>query len=572
MPVLLKLECSDWILEVVGPLIRLPSFLAPQYASVALNGNAHLFLCSPLTQELEPVTTRSCQYHPLFFENTTYDFYLQANDPAIDLQLPPAASRRHRSGQYIHQALNFGNDVGYFEVRINSPDVTALRLEVFPTKVDYRQDYLQMRDEVSAFARNLAMAVQARTFALALPHASGDRTLNEWIELLRYYFGLLMKTGNAIAENPHSLLERVSETIPVRKSRRVDLKRLDRKLRTGAIKSKPPFSSDSRVPELKRRTTFNTPENRYIKHLLLHTAHNLSLILHTRSSGDEDAELTAEERFFQEFRQHALRMLQPIQRLLTSHFLKNLEPQLPDVASSAVMLKHPHYVRFFKLGRIFNGGLSLGGQVLQVGVKNIAVLYEYWCFLTLVKLLAQDFELEQQTLIRQHHTRLVVTLAKGREAGVRFRDRATGRFLYLIYDKAFRSLPTVAQRPDNVIQLASESRLHILDAKYRLAYDEEYQARYGGIGPLAEDINTMHRYRDAIVTTDDSAPEGFARLVVAASVLFPYPDEEKYKAHRFYSSLSEVRIGGLPFLPRTTALLREYLQELLKTEGYSILK
>ena len=154
---------------------------------------------------------------------------------------------------------------------------------------------------------------------------------------------------------------------------------------------------------------------------------------------------------------------------------------------------------------------------------------------------------------------------------MRFLDPRTGRSLYLIYDRAFRNLPTVSQRPDNVIQLASERRLHILDAKYRLAYDDEYQAHYGGIGPLAEDINTMHRYRDAIATPDDSEIEGFARLVVAASILFPYPQEEKYSSHRFHRSLKEVRIGGLPFLLGASSLLQDYLRDILKAEGYSVL-
>jgi predicted component of viral defense system (DUF524 family) len=39
----------------------------------------------------------------------------------------------------------------------------------------------------------------------------------------------------------------------------------------------------------------------------------------------------------------------------------------------------------------------------------------------------------------------------------------------------------------------------VFDAKYKIDTSQDYQVRYGGIGPKEEDINTMHRYRDAIV-------------------------------------------------------------------------
>jgi len=55
----------------------------------------------------------------------------------------------------------------------------------------------------------------------------------------------------------------------------------------------------------------------------------------------------------------------------------------------------------------------------------------------------------------------------------------------------FKGLPTVSQRPDNVIQLASEERLYILDAKYRLAFDADYERQYGGVGPTGRMTSTQ---------------------------------------------------------------------------------
>ena len=111
-------------------------------------------------------------------------------------------------------------------------------------------------------------------------------------------------------------------------------------------------------------------------------------------------------------------------------------------------------------------------------------------------------------------------------------------------------------------------------------------------GPQEEDINTMHRYRDAIVYQSVSAAsEGaqtaggkeelnsvdrdrntsvspkyaspYERTMFGAYVLFPYRNQEEYKQHRFYKSIDEVNIGGLPFLPSATDLVAQMLDELI---------
>ena len=71
----------------------------------------------------------------------------------------------------------------------------------------------------------------------------------------------------------------------------------------------------------------------------------------------------------------------------------------------------------------------------------------------------------------------------------------------------------------------------------------------------------MHRYRDAIVYQNGASP--YERTMFGAYVLFPYSDLERYKTHRFYRSIEEVNIGGLPFLPSATELVAQMLEELI---------
>jgi len=448
-----------------------------------------------------------------------------------------------------------------------------LRFEVFPLKIDYRTDYLALRDDVAAMTRSLAMTVQARTFGSAAPAPSAEPTLAEWIALLKGYFEQFMRTANTVIDNPHMTLAIHARPAEIERARQVDERRLERRLRRplprGGALSVSGVSLPKSVPDVRRKTTFDNPENRYVKYLLLETLRKLQRISAAQDTGDEDADATAEQRFFQALRPEATAMIRRIQGALRATCFADLQPQLPSSLFSPVLRRHPAYSAFAQTARLLNSGLALSGGTLQIGIKNIAQLYEYWCFLRLVRLFRENFALEQQSLVQLRHLRLVVVLAKGKEAAVTFREAASDKKLCLLYDRMFKGLPTVSQRPDNVIQLASEERLYILDAKYRLSCDADYESRYGGPGPTIEDINTMHRYRDAIVIPHPLKPGEFKRGIVQGAVaLFPFAGETTYQNHRFFKSLAEVQIGGLPFLPGATTLAEIHIRGILKADGY----
>ena len=90
---------------------------------------------------------------------------------------------------------------------------------------------------------------------------------------------------------------------------------------------------------------------------------------------------------------------------------------------------------------------------------------------------------------------------------------------------------------------------------------------YGTPGPQESDINTMHRYRDAIVA--ESGASSYERTMFGAYVLFPYHDEEQYRNHKVYKSIEQGNIGGLPFLPSATTLVEQFIDELITDSSES---
>ncbi len=579
MPVLVEIETDSWKLEIVGRLPEFPPFLSiTANTKIDVRGSAALSAFDRRTKQLAPIGAGD-SIEPLLFENTDYDFYLEQKRGETGLSLPAAASLRHEFGRVSHHSINFRNDVGFFELKIASASGNVeARMEVFPTKIDYRDDYIRMRDEVAEITRNLVMTVQARTFGAAAATPAQHPTLVEWLSIARGYFDQLEAVANAIARRPHSALDRTVWSVPIDKSRRVDGRALARMLRKpvsrigGRVLSSG-VTLPERVPGVTSRLSFDTPANRYVKALLVETKRNLQHLIQAASTGDEDADLTAEEKFFEAARPEAQSLLRRVQVLLKTPYLKAVTTVPPVRPASMVLHHHPQYAAFVRVAQLFNGGLSVGGGPLQVGVKDIALLYEYWCFLKMMFLLRNHFELNQQTLVKLRHTRITVTLQKGFEAAIAYRDRLTGKELLLVYNRFFNRLPTIAQRPDNVIQLASDTTLYIFDAKYRLSFSQQYMRQFGGPGPTVDDVATMHRYRDAVVIPDAGKRGKYlTRVVAGAVVLFPYSDEDLYTKHRFFESIGAVDIGGLPFLPDTSEMVVSKLAELLRANGYSARK
>ena len=101
---------------------------------------------------------------------------------------------------------------------------------------------------------------------------------------------------------------------------------------------------------------------------------------------------------------------------------------------------------------------------------------------------------------------LFVNLEANRTAERVFQHPVTKEKIVLTYQKYEGNLPTLPQKPDTMLSIEKKGKdysyHYIFDAKYRIDYAKKgsyYQTRYQTPGPMEDDINTMHRYRDSIV-------------------------------------------------------------------------
>jgi hypothetical protein len=165
-------------------------------------------------------------------------------------------------------------------------------------------------------------------------------------------------------------------------------------------------------------------------------------------------------------------------------------------------------------------------------------------------------------LVKVNDKGMFVTLVRSQSGSIRYRNPKNGELFELLYNPLFKAGP-VNQKPDHVLSLkkigSDVTYKFVFDTKYKVnpaLQGSDYHNKYTQPGPEEEDINTMHRYRDAIMYQDNSQVQSQPqRNTYGAYVLFPYTDEEEYKSHAFYKSIEQVNIGGLPFLPGSTSLV-----------------
>lgn len=533
-------------------------------------------LFHPETKELSDWKTGLPSY-PLFYETQAYEIVIEKKQ---DIPL----TFFHKN-VYLRQAvkplgsmilsgvLNFQNEVGLtdLELRLNGQAILQLQFEIFPAKMDYKHDYQMILNDVNQQIYNLSFDFLRKTYNLTGLKETRHQSLTEFFTILQHVFGQLVQAVERINSSPHSkhqVENRVVEAGRLKKTGKESISYLTKRPhllvqddKLGFIPMNGQRYYPSHAIETKRHVDYDTNENRFIRWVLLRIANKLK---------DLKARLTEKGRLQDPMLARKLNDMQSqLQRLLKLDFLNVRE--MRQLSVSLVLQMAPGYREVYRNYLMLMKGLSIQSDLFRLSMKDLAQLYEYWCFLKIHDLLSRKYELLKQDIIKVSRTGVFVTLDKSQKAKMVYRNPKNGEIFTLYYNTlpSGEQTPTISQRPDNVLTLKKNDSdveyKYIFDAKYRLnpAYEgTPYRRDYKLPGPEESDINTMHRYRDAIVYAEGSGKE-LERSMFGAYVLFPYHDEEQYREHKFYKSIELINVGALPFLPESTKLMEAFLDEII---------
>jgi uncharacterized protein len=520
---------------------------------------------------------------PRLYEQTDYSIYvrgksdlplaLESRDPNLTRGLAVSDG-----GRTIYGLVNFGSQVGLteFQLRIGAQVELEFEAEVFPTKLDYLSDYQQLLAEVQEILTGLVLEYLRSTFQLGTASKVPQPTQLEWLTLLRHVAGELRQAIDTIAQRPQWALAREPQLTRVERARRPDSavrSAISRGKGAGRLlKLSGNVSLREQIPESKPRPTLDTPEHRWLAAQLSTIRRHLAVLR------QEEMRRDASDR-----RDQAIReidgLLSLVGRLAQSPPLVSTSGAPPSGFASLQLLKAPGYREAYRACLVLMLGLRLEGGPVRLSVKDLSLLYEYWCLLALVRLVAeqtgQAIPVRQLVAVEQQGLR--VLLQKGREHTVRF-PMSHGRRISVTYNPLFKGESVLTpQQPDMLMTVEDPDwpmvRL-VLDAKYRLETSPEYLQRYGSPGPPEDAINVLHRYRDAILDLDsrDIQSERPKRTVIQATALFPHIEQApgQFSGSRLWEALNRLGIGALPFLPGSTRYVADWLRSNLTAGGWAI--
>jgi len=514
---------------------------------------------------------------PCVFENRQYTLWIETvGCDLVDVAHPvlnDVGMALERNASRCFGTLRTGNDIGRFMLLVSTTKDGVSRQDrvwwdVWPLKLDYGCDLKSLTDAVER-----KYPLWLFRFLAPTDHEAGrsdrlqDRFLLLWLKQFEGLRDRFEKGVRTVIRSPH---QRLDEHV--------------RHLRADRIKGKMSPRLQERIaqyrerPELRhrvesRRSSFDTAENRFVKHAVGQVASRLDQVEKAiRTLGKEDGteRKDAVSKGFLEslgtWRRTArsqgsatlFRGVGDFEGLTQESLVLHNRAGYSAVYRSWLELRH--YLEFFAKVRSAN-----------IGMRQISELYELWCFLEVRRILVGDGSgdtglgfTESAPPRRPKITKesLDAKLADGFGAAFHLRHQGAGISVRLAHEPAFSaggddSLHsfTVRQRPDIVLEAkwgeGEDARrlLWVFDAKYRIKLDGDLDsADIKSDGPLvpSDAINQMHRYRDSLILRHQGEK---SRPVIGAYALYPGVFNQTSSVNPYVAAIHEVGIGAFALLP-----------------------
>ena len=515
-----------------------------------------------------------------FFDNADYPIWIEFKDYVKDAQFGSILQndndrfsfRRHILAGFI----NYKNEIGRSEIQIIykvDKETRAFRFgfEVLSTKLDYHEHWRIIVEDIEREYRMLSLDYMRRTFHGFSPDQNGEHPDIVWWSVFEGEQQKFIKACKSIIDRPRHRLH--GEEVYLRADK---LKQI-------------PHNIENRLAEHRKEPAYlyrveqhilsnDTQENRFLK-FALHQISKRYEDLRQRIEAVKTASGTMKSAM--------LATSETLKRLQHHPFFRTIGRFKGISQESMVLQKATGYSQVYRTWNLLRRAYSLNDGLYRLQTKDIATLYEIWCFIEVSHIVKAQLHLDDEDV--EHRNRMEMNgifsweLGKGEHSRILFRKDGV-ELAELVYnpknaDKENDNVgmkdlvaPTVPQKPDIVLQLIKNDlqqgmkMTYLFDAKYRIDGKDK------GVDVPPEDaINQMHRYRDAIYYKDYDA-NALKKEVIGGYILFPGDGEPNDVAvSKFYKTIKEVNIGAFPLRPKDVEnrkLLENFIDELIHTKSY----
>lgn len=496
-------------------------------------------------------------------------------------------------------SLNPNIYVGTHSLEIENSNI-LLPIEVRSVKSEYRSDYRYMLESITDRCTDLIMQIDSPiTQHFETDFNSNPKTLYQRFSFVKSLIDSLEfeEAIQKIVSNPTTKWEEEHEEKDIRRVGRFNnknIKQLVTKSNRMQINSdhflNKTYGLESipvKIDSTRKTESIDTAENRFIKNTLeefLFFCENCELKFENYSTAKFESGLLATK----------------ISTLLNQSFFKQITRPTSLKLNSPILQRKSGYREVLSAWLKFDLAAKLiwngGDNVYDAGKKDIATLYEYWLFFTLLDLLKEVFEIEPKSiaeLIKYDNGRLSLNLKQGTAIAMKGVYKSPSRNLNIqfSYNRSFgggKTFPnsgsyTTTLRPDytlsiwpeEIIEAKDAERTELIthihfDAKYKVknfyeliskSKDEELSEEENIIlieeeneenkkGTFKnQDLLKMHAYKDAI------------RRTGGAYVL--YPGEGKDEPFRGFHELIP-GLGAFVIKPNNDDKDKEHLKSFIK--------
>lgn len=362
---------------------------------------------------LDPQEGRERGEEPIqLIEGATYEYELSQAAPGLRVRKSRAVSRALiQSGAREHGTISTGLHTGllHLVVEDDAGNIVATgAVEVRSSKLNYREDYRHMLEAVAEKSVDLLMQTSApsQVRLISDPRQSPE-SLRQQFYFLRAVVGSreFADSLRQILAAPHRSLQREETEADIRRGFKPNAKTL-RQLARGYPRTPLPIThplfgrmrsqgiGDPSIPErlrgIRRYETIDTPENRFVKYVLISFTDFLSAAEKRLTEGSKSDGAFA--------RREIAPLREELARILARDFFREVSDVETLPASSQVLQRRSGYREVLQAWLRFNVAAMLtwqGGEDVFGGEKrDVAALYEYWLFFELLDIVSRTFRLD----------------------------------------------------------------------------------------------------------------------------------------------------------------------------------
>ena len=518
----------------------------------------------------------------IFFDNAEYPIWVEFKDYVKNARFGSILQSDNENFSFrkgiLAGFINYGNEIGKSEILIDYTVGGELRhfkfgFDVLSTKLNYHEHWRKIIEDIESEYRMLSLDYMKRTFHGFSPDTSGDTPDLVWWSIFAGEQKKFINAVKSIIERPRHRLHGIESYVRADKLTRIPIS-IENELAEHRKEQAHLYRVEQQVQ------SNDTQENRFLKYALGQITTKYDALKRRIESikGASDP-----------FKGEMDLMLNTLKHLQRNPFFRTVGRFKGLSQESMVLQKATGYSQVYRTWNLLRRAYSLNDGIYRLQTKDIATLYEIWCFIEvshIVKeLLGIDVDVDHRNRMEMNGV-FTWELGKGEHSRILFK-KDNVELAELVYNPKHTEkendsismenlvVPTVAQKPDIVLQLTKHDlqkdmkMTYLFDAKYRI------DDKVNGVDTPPEDaINQMHRYRDAIYYKDHSSAE-LKKEVIGGYILFPGDgNKADVEVSKFYKTIGEVNIGAFPLRPKDVEnrdLLVKFIESLIGKASLEIL-